>query len=151
MSWIFVVLGLLFYTSSKTLNPVEGFLKKEYNAEAVFTRKTWNLSFKTTPSSWSDWKCCILLERRCALTTHIGIKNDKIKDVFLYSPQTLLCIDLTGTDCCDVLRKGGYSIRGQPAVKQCTLTGCDSNCSNVSRLHCSTRNSQRWCWWWSLV
>lgn len=38
-------------------------------------------------------------------------------DVSLYPRQTLLFIDETGTDRRDSLRKCGYSIRGQPAVK----------------------------------
>ena len=56
-----------------------------------------------------------------------------VADVSLYPRQTLLFIDETGSDSQDVLRKQGYSIRGQPAMKQ-SLVVCGEHVTAIAAM-----------------
>ena len=73
------------------------------------------------------------------------------RDVSLYPRQTLLFIDETGTDHRNSLRKYGYSIRGQPAVKP-SLMIREEHVTTIAAMSVDGIVALEivggaWCWW----
>ena len=121
--------------------------KKEYPSEATFRKITEPVQFyiihlvlektylskitkelkMTLGVDVTESAVCKFLKKvgfiRQKLCIHASQRDEEIRekfvrDVSLYPRETLLFIDETGSDRRDTLRKRGYSLRGQPAVKQ---------------------------------